>query len=94
MIGRIPTPNTAGWLHINAKERDKKERQGRRAKKRKGIVAQKVKPSTPIREIDALIGHEEQNEKQKKEKKKETGSGSPNQLPWTIWPPLTTMDLF
>ena len=52
---------------INAKERDKKKRQERRAKKRKGIEAQRVKPSTPSQAIDALIGDEEQNGEQKKE---------------------------
>ena len=44
----------------------------RRVKRRKGIEAQRVKPSTPSQSIDALIGDEEQNGKQKKKKKKET----------------------
>ena len=48
-------------------ERNENERKGRRAKKRKGIELQKVKPPTPSRVIDALIGDEEQNRKQKKE---------------------------
>ena len=52
---------------INAKEREKKERQARRVKKRKEIEAQKMKPSFPSRVIDGLIGDEEQNGKQKKE---------------------------
>ena len=56
---------------INTKEREKKERQVRREKKRKGIEAQTVKHSTPSRATYALIGDEEQNGKQKKE----TGSG-------------------
>ena len=47
------------------------ERQGRRAKKRKGIESHRAKPPTPSRAIDALIGDEEQNKKQKKKKKKE-----------------------
>ena len=46
-----------GVARINAKERDKKERQGRRTKKRKGIEAS----PTPSRATDALIGDEEQN---------------------------------
>ena len=47
----------------------------RRVKKKKGIEAQRVKPLTPSRAIDALIGDEEQNGKHKKEgkKKKKTG---------------------
>ena len=49
----------------------------RRAKKKKGIEGQMVKPSTPTRAINALIGDEEQNGKQKKEKE----TGSPTQLP-------------
>ena len=50
---------------INAKEREKV----RRAKKRKGIEAQRVMPSTPSQANDMHIGDEEQNGKQKKEKK-------------------------
>ena len=69
-----------GLACIKAKERDKKERQGRRAKKRKGIEAQRKKSATPTWTIDASIGDEEQNEKQKKE----TGSRPPTQLPWAI----------
>ena len=53
-------------MRVNAKEREKKERQVRRVKEKKGIEAQKVKPHTPTRAIDELIGDEEQNEKQKK----------------------------
>ena len=51
---------------INAKETDEKERQGKRAKKRKGIDSQRAKLPTPTQAVDALIGDEEQNEKQKK----------------------------
>ena len=54
---------------VNAKERDKYERQGRRAKERKGIKAQRAKPPTLTRAIGALIEDENQNEKQKKKKK-------------------------
>ena len=43
---------------VNAKERDKKEKQGR-AKKRKGIEAQKAKPPTPNLAIYALTGDKE-----------------------------------
>ena len=71
----------------------------RRVKKRKGIEAQRVKPSTPFQAINAHIWDKEQNGKLKKNKTKETGSGSPTQLPWTILSPLTTcmdgtVDLF
>ena len=59
-----PTATTLG-------KRDKKEIQVRRAKKKKGIEVQRVKPPSPTRTIDALIGNEP-NRKQKK--KKETGS--------------------
>ena len=41
----------------------------RRTKKRKGIAAQRVKPSTPFSVTDALIGEEEQNGKQENKKK-------------------------
>ena len=43
----------------------------RRAKKRKGIEAQKIKHPTPSWTIDALIGDEEQSEKKKKKKEKQ-----------------------
>ena len=71
---------TAGSARVNAKERDKKKRQWRRAKERKGIEVQRAKPPTPTGAIDALIWNEEQNEKQKKEKK-ETGPGYITQQP-------------
>ena len=50
--------------------RDKKEREGRRAKKKKGIKAQRVKPPTLTWGIDALIRDEKQNIKLKKKNKK------------------------
>ena len=53
----------------------------RKAKKRKGIKAQRVKPSTKVWVTDALRGEKEQNGKQKENKRKETGSGSPSWLP-------------
>ena len=65
-----------GSARIKAKERKKKERQVRRAKKRKGIEEQRAKPSTPSQATDAHIGIEEQSGKQKKNKMKETGNGS------------------
>ena len=46
---------------------DKKERQVRRAKKKKWIEAQRTKPTTPTWAVDALIGEKGQNGKQKKE---------------------------
>ena len=78
-------------MHINAKEREKKDKgeKRRKAKKRKGIKTERVKPSTPSQAIDAHIGDEEQNGKQKKNKKKKR-SGSPTRQPQTIWSPLMT----
>ena len=67
-----------GLAHINTKERDKKERREKRAKKRKRIETQSMKPSTPFRAINALIGNEEQNGKQEKEKRRKQGA-APNQ---------------
>ena len=60
----------------NAKERDKKEREVRRGKKRKGIGAQRVKHPTQFRATDALIGDEEHNGKQKRTKRKKQGANS------------------
>ena len=54
----------------NAKEREKKERQVRKAKKKNGIKGERAKPSTSTQAIDALIGEEEQNRKENKEKMK------------------------
>ena len=53
----------------------------RRAKKRKGIEARKVKHPTPSRATDALIGYAEQNGKQKRTKRKKQGAGP---LPATL----------
>ena len=60
-IRQIPNSTTAGSTCINAKEREKKERQVRRTKM---SIAQRMKP-TPTRAIDALIADEEQNGKLK-----------------------------
>ena len=65
----------------NAKEREEEERRVRRAKEKKGVEAQEVKPPTQTRATEALIGDEEQNEKQKKRTKKETASGARTKLP-------------
>ena len=51
---------------INAMEREKKEKQVRKVKKRKGVEAQRVKHPTPSQATDALIGEKEQNGKQKR----------------------------
>ena len=59
---------------MNPKKREKKERQVRRTKKRKGVEAQRVKHPTPSQATDALIGDEEQNGKQKSTKRKKQGS--------------------
>ena len=68
--------STAGSPRINAKERDKKDRQGRRTKKRKVLEAQRAKPQIPSWAIDAFIKEEEQNRTGKKNK--ETGNGPHN----------------
>ena len=48
-----------------------KEREGRRAKKKKGIEAERVKPRTPTRENGTLIREKEQKEDKKWNKEKE-----------------------
>ena len=58
-------PATEGSARINTKER-----RVRRVKKMRGIEAHRVKPPTPSRAIDALIGEEELNGKRKKSKKR------------------------
>ena len=84
LLFKYLNPPTVGTAHINAKER-----QVRRAKKRKGIDSQRMKHPTPPRAIDALIGDEEQNGKLKRTEKK-AGSESPTQLTWTNQSPPTT----
>ena len=58
-IKLLPSPATAGSARMNAKEREKKERRVRRAKKREGIEAQRVKHPTPSGATDAITGDEE-----------------------------------
>ena len=76
LLNEDQNPATEGSARINPKERVKKERQVRRAKKRKGIEAQKVEFPTPFRAIDALLGNEEQNglKKQKTQNEREKDS--------------------
>ena len=67
----------------------------RRANKKKGIEAQRVKPSTKFQATDAHIGDEEQNGKKKKNKRKKHGAGPQPGYPrafgrllrpaWIIW---------
>ena len=45
---QILNPAIVGLARISAKKRDRKERQERRAKKRKGIEAQWVKPPNSL----------------------------------------------
>ena len=76
----------SSYRDVGAHQRQRKGEEGktmRRAKKRKEIKAQRVKPPIPSWVVDTLIGDEEQNGKWEKE----TESGSPTQLPWTIWSP-------
>ena len=53
--------------------------------KKTRFEAQRAKPRTPTPAIDALIGDEEQTEKEEI-----TGSGSLTQLSWTLQSPSTT----
>ena len=55
---------------INVHQGKKQERQGKRAKKMKGIEVQSVKPPTPSQAIDTLIGDNEQNKSRRKNKRK------------------------
>ena len=68
----MPTSTTAGLARINTKEK----RQGRRAKKRKGIEAPRGNPPTPSWAIDALIGNKEHYGKPKKEKAREQANSA------------------
>ena len=61
-------PTTAGSACMNAQEREKEERRVRKAKKRKGIEAHRVKPPTPSQTTDAHIGDEEKNEERNRER--------------------------
>ena len=58
----------------------REERQVRREEKRKILKAQRVKPSTPSRATDALIGDEEHNGKRKKEQKERNRERAPNPI--------------
>ena len=49
LLGRDLTPAPVGLERINAKEREEKKSQEKRAKKRKGIEAMRVKHQTPSR---------------------------------------------
>ena len=71
-ISKRLNPTTAGSARINAKER-----QGRRAKGKKGVEAQ-VKYPTLIQAIDAFIGDEKQNEKQEKRTKRNGADPKPS----------------
>ena len=68
---------TAGSVRTNAKEREKKERQARRAKKNQEIHGQRIKPPLPTRVIDGLIGDKQQNRKEKEEKRIEEQRAKP-----------------
>ena len=69
MIKQRQNPAIMGSARVNVKEREKNEKEGRRAKKKKGVKAQKVKPPALTRAIDALIGEELENENEKKEQR-------------------------
>ena len=68
-------PDTVGTARIKAKEREKKERRVIRAKKRKGVEAQRAKPLTPTQANNAHMGDEEQDGNRKKTKTKKRGAG-------------------
>ena len=80
------TPTTAGLACNSAtqKRQEGKSKGGRREKKITDGAEGKTFHN------GCVNGEEEQNGKQKEKQKKESGSGSPTQLPWTIWLPLTT----
>ena len=82
-IRQIPNLTSTRSACINVKERDKKERIVRRVKMKKRSKVQRMKPPTPSRVTDALIGDEDQMKEEKKKR-----SRNPTQLPWTIWSPL------
>ena len=71
-IKQRPNPTTAGSARINAKER-----QARRAKKRKGIEAERVKPPTPTRATDDFIGGEERKAEGRRKRKKQGAGPQP-----------------
>ena len=71
-IKQRPNPATAGSARINAKERDKKKRQVKRAKKKKGMKEQRGNLLPQHGAIAALMGDEKQNGNMKK---KRNGAG-------------------
>ena len=82
---------------ISVKKRNKKERQVRRAKKKKGIEMKRAKPPALIHAIEANIEDKNNNGKRRKNKRNKQGEGPPPkiQLFWTIWSPLTArMDYY
>ena len=82
LLGIHLIPQLWGRRATMQKKIDKKERTKEGDKQRKTGSRQNSKPFTSILTNDVLIGEVEQNRNQKEEQKKETGSGSPNQLPW------------
>ena len=62
------------------------ERQRRRAKKRKGIKAQRVKPPTTSWPTDALIGDEEQNKNRRKRNRERYPNLNPKHFIRLLWP--------
>ena len=69
LLAKYLNPATAELACINTKEREEKKLV-RRAKKRRGIKAQRGKSLTISQTVDALIWDEEQNGNQNKQKKK------------------------
>ena len=55
--------------------KERRRKKGMKGRKKKRIEAQMAKPRTPILEIYALIGDEEQAVKKKREQRKEKTKG-------------------
>ena len=66
-----------GLTRYNAKKREKKEKQVRITKKKKGSEVQRAKPSTSTRAVDELKGFVEQNGEEKKEKRNREQAHNP-----------------
>ena len=61
-----------GWnSYLDALIGDEEQKKRKTSEKRKGVEAQRAKPSTPSQASDAHIGDEEQNRKTEKERKRE-----------------------
>ena len=83
LFGNYLNTATTGLARVNAKEREKKERKGRRAKKRKGIETQDETPNPIPGNWWSHRGWRAER-KTEENKKKETGIRPTTQLSWTV----------